>query len=172
VSRLSREGILVAFAELSEELAGAERPYELIIGGGAALVLLFGGRESTRDVDAVLADRRIIKASENVALKLGLPNDWLNDAAQGYLHGLSIGATVFNSAALVVKALSVPQLLAMKLSAWRDDVDIGDARILLSSLSGAKEDVWMLVERHVLPGSELKAYYAFEDLWESQHGAS
>jgi hypothetical protein len=45
------------------------------------------------------------------------------------------------TAALLVKAPASEQLLAMKLSAWRDDLDIEDAR--------------------------LKARYAFDDLWEA-----
>jgi hypothetical protein len=51
----------------------------------------------------------------------------------------------------------------MKLSAWRDDVDIDDARLLLGQLSGDQDQVWNLVEPHVVPGRETKAYYAFCD---------
>ena len=57
---------------------------------------------------------------------------------------------------LRVRTLSVTQLLAMKLSAWRDDLDVEDAR--------------RLVEPHLVPGREMKAQYAFDDLWESEHG--
>lgn len=64
------------------------------------------------------------------------------------------------------------QLLAMKLSAWRDDVDVEDARLLLSKLPPDREEVWRLVESHLVPGRETKAYYAFCDLWEAEHGSS
>lgn len=64
-----------------------------------------------------------------------------------------------------------PQLLAMKLSAWRDDVDIADAALLLSKMMGTRDEVWSEVTRYVVPGRELKARYAFEDLWEAAHGA-
>jgi hypothetical protein len=56
----------------------------------------------------------------------------------------------------------------MKLAAWRDDVDIEDARLLLTHLSGTRDDVWRAVEPHVPPGRELKAKYAFDDLWEAR----
>jgi hypothetical protein len=59
----------------------------------------------------------------------------------------------------------------MKLSAWRDDVDIGDARLVLREFSATREEVWRLVEPFLVPGRELKARYAFEDLWETEHGA-
>jgi hypothetical protein len=75
------------------------------------------------------------------------------------------------TASLVVHALAPEQLLAMKLSAWRDDVDVDDARLLLSKLPGEREAVWRAVERHVVPGRELKAQYAFSDLWDADHAS-
>ena len=62
----------------------------------------------------------------------------------------------------------------MKLSAWRDDLDIDDARLLLSRLPeiGDREAVWAVVEPYVVPGRELKARYAFDDLWEAQNADS
>jgi hypothetical protein len=62
------------------------------------------------------------------------------------------------------------QLLAMKLSAWRDDVDIADARRLLQEMSSVREDVWRAVGPFLVPGNELKAQYAFVDLWEALYG--
>ena len=59
----------------------------------------------------------------------------------------------------------------MKLSAWRDDLDIDDARLLLSKIQGDREQVWEQVEPYLVPGRELKASYAFEDLWESRHAS-
>ena len=53
----------------------------------------------------------------------------------------------------------------MKLSAWRDDVDIEDARRLLQALQGDQEQIWAAVEPYLFPGTELKAKYAFLDLW-------
>ena len=58
----------------------------------------------------------------------------------------------------------------MKLSAWRDDVDISDAeyllRVLLDENSPAvsQEQIWTMVEPYLTPGDELKASYAFLDL--------
>lgn len=58
----------------------------------------------------------------------------------------------------------------MKLSAWRDDIDIADASRLLAEMTGRRADIWQEVEPHLVPGDELKAQYAFADLWEAQHG--
>lgn len=49
---LSARDIKTAFATLSDELARQRQRAEIIVMGGAAMVLLFGARESTKDVDA------------------------------------------------------------------------------------------------------------------------
>jgi len=59
----------------------------------------------------------------------------------------------------------------MKLSAWRDDVDIEDARLLLRQMAGGRAQIWQEVEPFLVAGRELKAQYAFGDLWETTHGA-
>jgi len=176
VDRLSRDGILRALSALSAELVRVNAHAELALAGGAALVLLYGARESTKDVDAFVLDASshsdLTSAARRISAALNLPEDWLNDAAKGFVNGISLGETVFDSGALRVRAFAPNQLLAMKLSAWRDDVDVEDARLLLRSLGGSREQIWRQVEPHLVPGRELKARYAFDDLWEADHGAS
>ena len=114
-------------------------------------------------------------AAEAVANRLDLPEDWLNDGAngaKGYLVGLTTGAVLYDSHALIVRAASTAQLLAMKLTAWRDAIDRGDAQLLLSHMDGTADDIWSSVKSYV-PSHQLdKASYAFEDLWETLHGHS
>ena len=45
-----------------------------------------------------------------------------------------------------------------------------DARLLLSKIAGDRASVWQQVEPHLVPGRELKARYAFDDLWEADRG--
>lgn len=170
---LSKDDIFEALTCLSTELSRlGGGSHELLITGGAALVLLYGARESTKDVDAVVGVEPVRIAARNVATQLGLPEDWLNDGAKGFLQGVARGEVVFQTPSLVVRALAPPQLLAMKLGAWRDDLDIEDARLLLSKMRGDKEAVWKQIEPYVMPGRELKSHYAFEDLWESEYAGS
>jgi hypothetical protein len=172
VKYLSKATIVEALLDLSSELEVSDQAHELIIAGGAAIVLLYGARDSTKDVDAVFSNNRMEDAARRVATRLSLPEDWLNDAAKGYLHGLARGEVVLQTSALVVRALAPEQLLAMKLSAWRDDLDVEDARLLLSKLVGSKEQIWTAVARYLVPGRELKARYAFLDLWENDRADS
>lgn len=167
---LSRAMILQALEALARELEaiGATRREEIVLAGGAALVLMYNAREATRDVDVGSGGSASLReAARRVAVALELPEDWLNDGAKGYLNGLLPGEVLLDRPALLVRALGLQQLLAMKLSAWRDDVDISDAHLLLSRIQGKREDVWSAVEPFLVPGRELKARYAFDDLWEA-----
>ena len=171
---LSANDINNAFAALSADLAGRDERAQIAITGGAALVLLFNARETTKDVDAFFIQPdppRIREAAARVARDLELPEDWLNDGARGYFVAISEGDVVYESPALVVQAVAIEQLLAMKLAAWRDAIDRGDARLLLSKLEGSAQEIWSRVEPFV-PRSYLdKASNAFDDLWDSIHGA-
>jgi hypothetical protein len=176
MERLTQAGIRRALEALAEALPPSGGSRELWIVGGAALVLLYGARETTKDVDAfsleAASSAELRAAAASVARQLDLPPDWLNDGAKGYLQGLAPGEVLFSAAGLIVRTLAPQQLLAMKLSAWRDDLDVSDARLLLSKLPGDKGSVWDLVEPHLVPGRQLKAQYAFDDLWEADRGHS
>ena len=149
---------------------------ELVLVGGALMVLRFRARESTRDVDvAILAPadgQKVRVLARRVAEEHGWPEDWLNDGAKGYLIGLSSGPVVLSAPGIEVRSPDTAQLLAMKLSAWRDDIDIDDASRLLEEIEGGRDEIWRKVERYLIPGNELKAQYAYADLWELQRGTN
>jgi hypothetical protein len=172
---MSADDIRLAFAALARQLEAVEQRGEIVVIGGAALVLLFDARQSTKDVDAYFLkpDAAALRAAAaHIAEQMNLPSDWLNDAAKGYLHGLEIGETLYETNSLTVYAASATQLLALKLAAWRDAVDRADAKLLLEHLRGSRREIWSAVERFV-PEHELdKASYAFDDLWEAVHGPS
>lgn len=174
MATLSRAEIESALQRLGELAAREREQIQLVIVGGAVMLWVYQARLTTRDVDAVILAPRttaqVRKWVKQVASERDLPDDWLNDGAKGYLIGISRGPTIFSSLGIKVSIPSVAQLLAMKLSAWRDETDIADARRLLQELSGEREKIWGEVEPYLVPGRELKAEYAFSDLWESIHG--
>jgi hypothetical protein len=174
MATITRQEIVEAFERLGQLAKARGMKIELALVGGALMVLAFGARNSTRDIDAVIiapSDARTVRElAQIVADERGWPVDWLNDGAKGFLIGLSHGPVVLTAPGIEVRRPAIAQLLAMKLSAWRDDVDIADARRLLQEASGVREEVWQAVEPFLAPGSELKARYAFDDLWEALHG--
>ena len=173
MSGLTREKIIVALNLLADRLPKDSPDTELLLVGGAAMVLGFDARPSTRDVDAIAisgASAVVLRdLSAALAAELDLPEDWLNDGAKGYLQNITQGPVVLQRGRLTVRIAATEQLLAMKLSAWRDDLDIRDARLLLAKLAGSREKIWNDVAAHLLPGRELKAQLAFADLWEDRH---
>jgi len=174
MSLLSKADIHHALQRLGELAQQHGHEIELLAVGGAVMVLAYDARPSTHDVDAVIvspAEARITRQlAEQVAIELDWPLDWLNDGAKSYLFGMSQGQIIHSSAGIVVRQPSIAQLLAMKLSAWRDDVDIEDAELLLSKMDRNQHAVWQQIEPHLVPGRELKAQFAFLDLWELLYG--
>ena len=174
MATITRQEITEALERLGQLAVTRGTSIELALVGGALMVLLYDARESTRDVDAIILAPReaglVRELAQAVAGERGWPDDWLNDGAKGFLIGLSPGPVVFSAPGIEVRSPSTAQLLAMKLSAWRDDVDIADARRLLQEMTGDRDEIWQAVEPYLVPGDELKAQYAFEDLWEALYG--
>ena len=172
----TRDEIEAGLKRLGELAQAKGLHIELTLIGGAVMVLRFDARPSTRDVDAVILSPREAKLvrdmARQVAEEYDWPEDWLNDGAKGFLVGVSDGPLVFQAPGIEARAPSTEQLLAMKLSAWRDDIDISDARRLLEEVGrGRKRDeVWQSLEPFLIKGDELTAQYAFWDLWESLYG--
>jgi hypothetical protein len=64
--------------------------------------------------------------------------------------------------------------------AWRSDIDIGDAALLLREVVHEKkrgwfskpkrDEVWEAVEPYLVPTLQLKAKLAFEELWGGIYG--
>ena len=143
---LSQQDIIEALERLGQLAEADGYKLHLVIVGGAAMVLGYSARQSTHDIDALFLpppEARIVRAwATIIAQEKGWPTDWLNDGAKGYLIGLSNGPILFEAPSIEVRQPAIEQLLAMKLCAWRDDVDISDAIHLLSKLGlGQREDV-------------------------------
>ncbi len=174
MATITRQEIIEAFERLGQLAEARGTRIELALVGGALMVLLYKARKSTRDVDAIILappDAGTVRElAQTVADERGWPDDWLNDGAKGFLIGLSSGPVVFLAPGIEVRSPATAQLLAMKLSAWRDDVDIADARRLLQEISASRGEIWQAVEPYLVPGDELKAQHAFADLWETLYG--
>jgi len=177
MATFSRQEIQDGLRRLGELAQAQGLHVRLALVGGAAMVLAYEARQSTRDVDVVImspAEARLVRnLVKRIAAERDWPEDWLNDGAKGYLVGVSKGPLLFSAPGIEALSPSIEQLLAMKLCAWRDDLDISDARRLLQEIlqSGSgKDEIWKSLEPYLVPGDELTAQYAFLDLWETLYG--
>ena len=167
---LTTETILKLFNALNDKLAAKEVIGEVGICGGAVMCLVFKAREATKDVDGIFEPTQEIRdASAAVAKEMGVPLDWLNDAAKGYFLSTPPVVDVLNLSNLRVWAPTAQYMLAMKCTSARfDSHDADDMKFLIDHL-GLKqpEDVLKLVEsfypRHIVPA---KTQFFIEEVFE------
>ncbi len=151
-----------------------EAPAQLVVGGGAAMVLAYDHPLATEDVDAFAAKgglriAELAEAARAVAAELDAAPDWLNAHFETFTGVLPDGygerlRPVFRGARLRVDALGPEDLLIMKCFAGRDK-DRPHARRLVHLASDLD-----LVDRHLAhlaargyPGATRAADY-FDDL--------
>lgn len=167
----TRQRIRELLTELGRDLDERGLRAELFVVGGAAMALAYNTRRATRDIDAVFEPKiEINEAAERLALRMGLPAGWLNDAVKGFLPGPDDSErAVLSAPGITVSVPSPEYLLALKVAAARVDRDADDIRTL-ASLCGATtvESVLEIVER-VLGGRQPilpKAQFLIEELFD------
>lgn len=116
------------FKELGKEfrkLNGKKIPAEIILIGGASILINYGFRETTNDVDAIIiASSAMKQAINNVGDRLDLPNNWLNkdfeqtDSYSSKLIQYSKYYKTFSNI-LTIRTVSSEYLIAMKLKSFR-----------------------------------------------------
>ncbi|HEY5343938.1 MAG TPA: DUF6036 family nucleotidyltransferase [Solirubrobacteraceae bacterium] len=152
----TRARIVAALQALGDELTREGVRGQIFIVGGAAMALAYSTRRVTKDIDAVFEPKSAIyAAAAKVAEEHGLPEDWLNDAAKGFMPGADEHPRPVPDIAGIEIATASPQyLLAMKLMAMRFGEDDEDIKILLREcdLSSAKEALDLL--KRIYPSRE------------------
>src|SRR5258707_10307925 len=127
-----RDAALRTLEELASVLASRGVDAHIFVVGGAAMALAFDARRMTRDIDAVFEPKTAVySAAREVADRLALPDDWLNDAVKGFVPGTDPEALpIFERPGLSVSAASARFLVAMKLRAARVEQDASDIEFL------------------------------------------
>jgi hypothetical protein len=131
--QLTRAKIVEALQALGEELRREDIHGQVFIVGGAAMALAYSARRVTVDIDAIFEPKAAIyEAAVKVAADLGLPEDWLNDAAKGFMPGPDRDPQpVPEVEGIEITTASPRYLLAMKLMAMRFGEDERDIELLL-----------------------------------------
>jgi len=131
-----------AFRRLALRLERRQLIGDICVFGGAAMILAYGARRVTRDVDALFEPHgAVVEESRAVARELGFPEGWLNDAVSVYVPPVADTrrTTVYDHPNLRVRSVSARHLLAMKALAARRYASDKDDLVTLVRLMGLTE---------------------------------
>lgn len=147
---ITKNSIDTYFSQLAKELKkefGRNANIELVVVGGAAVMLNYDFREATKDIDALITARSSIKDVINrIGDKFGLQNGWINSDFKNtksyspQLIQYSKYHRTYNQV-LTVRTIDAEYLIAMKLASFREyKNDRSDVAGILSSEKGKEID--------------------------------
>lgn len=161
---LSRAQITRALRRLGELAHEQKVTLEVSLYGGAVFTLVYGSRDATKDVDAVVRQSEIAKKlALRVARELNLPEDWLNDQVKQFLAEKEAKRQLTEAdfgEGLRVSVPTAAYLLAMKLRACRPPLpgytgDYGDIRFLVQKMGIASVEAAEAIHDKFFPHDAL-----------------
>lgn len=141
---------------------------EIVMVGGAVMLLVIGNRQTTKDIDAYFATnpQAIRDAALTVAKQKRLSPNWLNDAVKGFFYTQPPTTLWLDVPGLRAYVAEPAYVLAMKAAAGRPE-DIPDIEALAAHLGLTQaNDVIAVVTRYI-PVSQLtpKTQYLIQSLF-------
>jgi hypothetical protein len=137
------------------------------------MCLVLDARESTQDLDALFLPSATLRAHAlAIAQAEGLPDDWLNDGAKGFLSPTAEWDPFLELSNLKIQSARPEYLLAMKCLALRlgaEFHDLGDVQFLLRALNITSYDkaVEILESYYPLERFPQKTLYVLQELYEN-----
>ena len=124
---------------------------EILIAGGAFMLLVIQNRDTTKDIDAYFAteSQAIREAAQVIAEREGLSPDWLNDGVKGFFYQTPPMEKWADYPGLRVYTVSPDYAFALKAIAGRPE-DVADLEALKAylKLASAQEAI-AIVEKYV-----------------------
>ncbi len=164
------DGYLKELSKEFRKMNGSRMPAEIILIGGAAVLINYGFREMTYDMDAIIQASSSMKDAINlVGDRMGLPNGWLNTdfmKTSSYTPKLIQYSKYYKtfSNVLRIRTISAEYLVVMKLMAGRQyKNDLSDVVGIL--IEQQKSGAEITLNRIKMAACEL--YDGYENLPES-----
>lgn len=172
---MDKQGLIESLKALDAQLDSA---LDIILIGGAAMILHFGANRATRDVDVLVIKgdpRELRRAAEMAAEGSRLPPDWINDAAKGFAdilpHDFADRLAPLDLALTNLHAyfLGLPDQVAMKIVALREQ-DLEDLELLLPEMTEAEKQKLIQIMAHVakfrIDWAQRIRYFLLEQGWQ------
>lgn len=179
--KLSKAEIITALGKLNDLLEKKQVIGELCLFGGAAMVLAFDARESTRDVDAIFVPKKeFLDAAKSVSEEMGYDEHWLNDGVKGFVSEkgdvTSDGLPVFSHLRLVrptTEYLLAMKCLASRLGGYDGAGDRGDIKKLCQELKVSSVSQVLDIIESYYPAARVlpKSRYLIEEIMEEMEEA-
>ena len=153
-NNLTKEDIISLLNEINFRLEKDNAHGEIYLTGGASLALVFDARYATRDIDALFEPKEYMrKIFKEIASDYDLDDDWLNDGVKGYVTPSMKFEVLFEYSNLKVFSANAESLLAMKLTAARQDrSDMDDSIVLMKELNIQSEgELFEIISKYAHP---------------------
>ena len=150
---MSGEQMRQYLTEVGAHLAARGLTGEIVLAGGAVMVMALNARGGSRDIDAVFTREAaaIVEAARDVARAHGLPVVWLNDHVRVFVAPDAPTVDFFDVPGLRVRMVRLDYLFYMK--AWAGDpIDQRDLRVIAKALGLQDERHASAVVRGFSPG--------------------
>ncbi|MFQ5615355.1 MAG: DUF6036 family nucleotidyltransferase [Anaerolineales bacterium] len=172
---MKQSELLTLLKEVNQHL---NTPCDVILIGGAAMILHYGAIRATRDVDILIGrgdPQELRKAVKAVAQGHALSETWMNDAAKGFADILPrdfyhrLIPLDVESGKLRLYVLGRPEQVAIKIVALREQ-DLEDLEILLPEMSVDDRRILVEIMHHVATfrtdWAQKIRYFLLEQGWE------
>ena len=137
---------------LGQELLKHQVTGEILLVGGAVMLLKVQNREVTKDIDAYFNPMQanvIREAAQVIANREGLTPDWINDGVKGFFYTQPPTERWAEYPGLRVYMPTLDYLLSMKVLAGRPQ-DIDDIKALAHELRlSNSQDALAIVKRYI-----------------------
>lgn len=117
---MTKDDIIFYLNQLNEELRHLESTIDLYVHGGAVLSMVYGLRESTRDIDAYCTNQTVMDhAIQRVSQKYNLEDGWMNPGVKIFSSSQGDFELFMEYSHMRVFVTSLEYMVALKVRAAR-----------------------------------------------------
>jgi hypothetical protein len=166
--------LVTMLQELDQRLTSS---YDIILVGGAAMILHFGASRATYDVDVLITKgdlTELRQAIHEIGQLHKLRDDWMNEGVKGFADILPrdfhrrLVRMDLSLDHLNLYFLGLPEQVAMKIVALREQ-DLEDLDLLLPKLSNEDKQSLLAIMEHVatfrIDWAQKMRYFLLEQGW-------